>query len=211
VLKRTTTTDSFYMADDSGSAAAVADGVGAHTDEDLGYKTPDQKTLDEIVSSANTEDDAMKDYTKKLLPEGSVVVDANNPSSVILKKLAFVVEGRDDLEIDLTGDLSTKPKFDIKEGIKFKIRIDFMVQREIVTGLKYVQKTSRMGVPVDKMNHMVGSYAPKTEVQSYTTPIEDAPGGLAGRGTYHVYSLFTDDDKKEYLKWEWYINIKRDW
>lgn len=86
------------------------------------------KTLDEIVSSANTEDDAMKDYTKKLLPEGSVVVDANNPSSVILKKLAFEVEGRDDLEIDLTGDLSTKPKFDIKEGIKFKIRIDFMVQ-----------------------------------------------------------------------------------
>lgn len=43
MLKRTTTTDSFYMADDSGSAAAVADGVGAHTDEDLGYKTPDQK------------------------------------------------------------------------------------------------------------------------------------------------------------------------
>ena len=46
----------------------------------------------------------------------------------VLKKLAFEVEGRDDLEIDLTGDLSTKPKFDIKEGIKFKIRIDFMVQ-----------------------------------------------------------------------------------
>ena len=86
------------------------------------------KTLDEIVNAANTEDDAMKDYTKKLLPEGNVVVDADNPNSVILKKLAFVVEGRDDLEIDLTGDLSTKPKFDIKEGIKFKIRIDFMVQ-----------------------------------------------------------------------------------
>ena len=36
--------------------------------------------------------------------------------------------------------------FSIKEGIQFKIRIDFFVQREIVTGLKYVQKTSRMGV-----------------------------------------------------------------
>merc|ERR1712122_51482 len=112
----------------------------------------------------------MGDYTKKLLPEGNVVVDADNPNSVILKKLAFVVEGRDDLEIDLTGDLSTKPKFDIKEGIKFKIRIDFMVQREIVTGLKYVQKTS----------HMVGSYAPKTEVQSYTTPVEDGRGESRG-------------------------------
>ena len=89
--------------------------------------------------------------------------------------------------------------------------MDYIFQREIVTGLKYVQKTSRMGVPVDKMIHMVGSYAPKTEVQSYTTPVEDAPGGITGRGTYHIYSLFTDDDKKEYLKWEWYINIKKDW
>ena len=37
-------------------------------------------------------------------------------------------------------------KFVIKEGIQFRIRIDFLVQREIVTGLKYIQKTSRMGV-----------------------------------------------------------------
>jgi len=37
-------------------------------------------------------------------------------------------------------------KFVIKEGIQFRIRIDFIVQREIVTGLKYIQKTSRMGV-----------------------------------------------------------------
>ena len=89
--------------------------------------------------------------------------------------------------------------------------MDYIFQREIVTGLKYVQKTSRMGVTVDKMIHMVGSYAPKTEVQSYTTSVEDAPGGITGRGTYHIYSLFTDDDKKDYLKWEWYINIKKDW
>ena len=37
-------------------------------------------------------------------------------------------------------------KFVIKEGIQFRIRIEFIVQREIVTGLKYIQKTSRMGV-----------------------------------------------------------------
>jgi len=69
----------------------------------------------------------------------------------------------------------------IKEGVSFRIRIDFVVQREIVTGLKYVQRTSRMGVTVDKLTHMVGSYAPKTELQSYTTPSEDAPQGMTGR------------------------------
>lgn len=37
--------------------------------------------------------------------------------------------------------------FAIKEGVSYRIRIDFLVQREIVHGLKYVQKTSRLGVP----------------------------------------------------------------
>eukprot|EP00095_Tigriopus_kingsejongensis_P002928 snap_masked-scaffold1588_size34843-processed-gene-0.5 protein:Tk02928 transcript:snap_masked-scaffold1588_size34843-processed-gene-0.5-mRNA-1 annotation:"unknown" len=105
----------------------------------------------------------------------------------------------------------TRETFTMKEGIQFRIRIHFMIQREIVTGLKYIQKTSRLGVTVDKMSHMVGSYAPKSELQSYTTPVEDAPAGMTGRGTYHVHSLFSDDDKKEYLKWDWNIEIKKDW
>lgn len=53
------------------------------------------------------------------------------------------------MELDLSGDLSELKKkvFVIKEGVTYKIRIDFYVQREIVHGLKYVQKTSRLGVP----------------------------------------------------------------
>ena len=61
------------------------------------------------------------------------------------------------------------------------------------------------------MSVMVGSYAPKKEVQSYTAEPEDAPAGAMGRGKYHIHSLFTDDDKHEYLKWEWYLEIKKDW
>ncbi len=64
---------------------------------------------------------------------------------------------------------------------------------------------------VDKMSHMVGSYAPKEGVQSYLTPPEDAPSGMTGRGSYHVHSLFCDDDKREHLKWEWTLEIKKDW
>lgn len=64
---------------------------------------------------------------------------------------------------------------------------------------------------VDKMTHMVGSYAPKEEIQSYTTPMEDAPSGLIARGHYTVKSLFTDDDGNEHLKWEWSFDIKKDW
>lgn len=35
----------------------------------------------------------------------------------------------------------------IKEGCAYKLRIDFIVQREIVHGLKYIQKTYRLGAP----------------------------------------------------------------
>lgn len=68
---------------------------------------------------------------------------------MIVKKLALVVPGRPDMELDLSGDLTDLKKqvFIIKEGVTYRIRIDFYVQREIVHGLKYVQKTSRLGVP----------------------------------------------------------------
>lgn len=146
------------------------------------------------------------------LPTTSVT-EPNDPRKVIVKKLALCVTGRADMELDLTGDLTVLKKqlFVIKEGVQYRIRIDFVVQREIVHGLKYVQKTSRLGVPVDKMVHMVGSYPPKVEIQSYTTPLEEAPSGLLARGTYAVTSLFTDDDKNEHLKWDWSFEIKKDW
>lgn len=64
---------------------------------------------------------------------------------------------------------------------------------------------------VDKMSQMIGSYPPKTEIQSYITPPQETPEGMIARGTYTVQSLFTDDDKQEHLKWEWCFEIKKDW
>lgn len=76
-------------------------------------------------------------------------LDEKDLRKVIVKKLALCVAGRPDMELDLTGDLSRlkKQTFVIKEGVSYKIRIDFIVQREIVHGLKYIQKTSRLSVP----------------------------------------------------------------
>ena len=183
-----------------------------------GYEAPKEKSLDAIIN-ADAEDEALKKYKAALLGDAAnnaekIIVDAANPKNVIVARLALVVDGRPDVVLELQGrDLKDirKEAFVIKEGVQFRIRIDFYVQREIVSGLKYVQKTSRMAVTVDKMTHMVGSYAPKKELQSYTTPVEDAPQGVTGRGSYNVTSLFTDDDKIEYLKWNWHIEVKKDW
>ncbi|XP_034242831.1 rho GDP-dissociation inhibitor 1 [Thrips palmi] len=184
-------------------------------DVDSSYKPPPEKSIEEIMA-ADKEDESLRKYKEALLGDaksGAVVVDPNDERKVIVKKLALCVPDRPDMELDLSGDVSQLKKqvFTIKEGVSYKIRIDFIVQREIVHGLKYVQKTYRMGVPVDKMTHMVGSYPPKTEIQSYTTPAEEAPAGMMARGSYSVQSLFTDDDKHEHLKWEWCFDIKKDW
>ncbi|XP_077297207.1 rho GDP-dissociation inhibitor [Arctopsyche grandis] len=182
---------------------------------DSTYKPPPEKSLSDIIA-ADPEDESLRKYKEALLgqaQQGLVIVEPSDPRKVIVKKLALCVQGRDDLELDLTGDINDLKKqvFTIKDGVQYKIRIDFIVQREIVHGLKYVQKIYRLGVPVDKMVHMVGSYPPKAEIQSYTTPPEDAPSGMISRGSYTVNSLFTDDDKNRHLQWEWAFEIKKDW
>jgi Rho GDP-dissociation inhibitor len=181
---------------------------------DENYKAPPQKTIEELMK-LDDDDESLRRYKETLLgaQAENIIIDANNPKNVIVKRLVLVVPERDDMILELDGDLSQlkKQMFTIKEGIQYKIRIEFYVQREIVHGLKYVQKTSRLGVTVDKMNHMVGSYPPKKEIQSFTTNFEEAPSGMLARGEYSVSSLFTDDDKTEHLKWDWSLKVEKDW
>jgi len=179
------------------------------------YIPPPQKSIGELIA-ADQEDESLRKYKEALLGNAiseAIVIEPNNPEKVLVRKLVLVSEGQAEKVLDLTGDISKLKKtiFTIKEGVQYKIRIEFFVQHEIVTGLKYVQKTYRKGIQVDKMTHMVGSYAPKKDLQSYTTPLEDAPSGLLARGQYNVTSVFTDDDKHEHLKWEWAFEIKKDW
>jgi len=180
------------------------------------YKPPPEKSLNEIIN-ADKEDESLQKYKQTLLGAATkdvVIVEPTNPNRVIVKALALLVDGRPDMVLDLSPEnLETIKKnvFTIKEGIQYRIRIDFIVQREIVTGLKYQQKIYRHSIQVEKINQMVGSYAPKPEIQSYTTPLEEMPSGMLARGTYNVKSLFTDDDNNIHLKWDWNFELKKDW
>ena len=132
------------MADIDGDTAPAPVDV---EQEDEHYQPPPAKSIDELLQS-DKDDEALQKYKAALLGSavagsGAVVVDSADGRSVILKKLSLVSEGREDSTIDLTEDLAEiKTKtFVLKEGVKFRIKIDFIVQREIVHGLKYVQKT----------------------------------------------------------------------
>jgi len=39
-------------------------------------------------------------------------------------------------------------------------------------------------IVVDKQSYMVGCYGPKGEVQTYLTPVAEAPSGMIARGSY---------------------------
>ncbi len=74
-----------------------------------GYQPPAEKSIDDIVK-CDDDDEALKKYKATLLGSavagtGSVVAEPDDPRNVIVKKLALLVEGRPDMELDLTGDL----------------------------------------------------------------------------------------------------------
>lgn len=74
------------------------------------------------------------------------------------------VADRSDIIIDLTqsGALETlnKHPFTIKEGATFRMKARFRVQHDILSGMKYVQVVSRMGVK-QKMQEMIVRDAPR--------------------------------------------------
>lgn len=190
-----------------------------HVEEDddeldgkLNYKPPPQKSLKEL-QEMDKDDESLTKYKKTLLGDGPVVADPTAPN-VTVTRLTLVCESAPGpITMDLTGDLEAlkKETFVLKEGVEYRVKINFKVNKDIVSGLKYVQHTYRTGVKVDKATFMVGSYGPRPEEYEFLTPIEEAPKGMLARGTYHNKSFFTDDDKHDHLTWEWNLSIKKDW
>ena len=96
-------------------------------------------------------DESLQKWKASLgLGQGKDISDPNDPRKCIILSLGLEVEGRDDIIIDLRAPgaleaLEEKP-FTIKEGASFRMKAQFKVQHEILAGLKYLQKTTRMGV-----------------------------------------------------------------
>ncbi|XP_078140627.1 rho GDP-dissociation inhibitor 3 [Centroberyx gerrardi] len=187
--------------------------IGEEEDEtDLNYTPPAQKSLQEI-HELDKDDESLIKYKQTLLGAGPLVADLSIPNVQVTRLTLMCDEAPGPITMDLTGDLVAlkKESFSLKEGVNYRVKIHFKVNRDIVAGLRYFHLTSRKGMRVDKAVHMVGSYGPRAEEYEFMTPVEEAPKGMIVRGTYNIKSRFTDDDKVEHLSWEWNLNIKKDW
>ncbi|XP_034566806.1 rho GDP-dissociation inhibitor 1 [Notolabrus celidotus] len=203
------------MAEQEPTPEQLAEIAAANDEGDcpVNYKAPAQKSLQEI-QELDKDDESLRKYKEALLGKADDVADPSVPNVQVTRMTLLCETAPNPLVLDLTGDLDgfKKKPFVLKEGVDYRIKINFKVNKEIVSGLKYNQTTFRKGVKVDRSDYMVGSYGPRPkEEYEFLTTMEEAPKGMLARGTYNIKSKFTDDDKHDHLSWEWSLTIKKDW
>ncbi len=202
------------MAETENNPATHCD-VGSDQKDSATYKPPPHKSLKEI-QELDKDDESLNKYKRSLLGEDvDVTAVTGEGPTVTLEKLVVIVDDREDIILDLTGDLAElkKKTFTIKEGVGLRAKLRFTVKNDIVFGLKYLQKTYRSALHMqcDSSVHMLGSYGPSKEVREYETRVEEFSKGALVRGHYIVQSKLMDDDERVFLTWEWAFDIKSDW
>ncbi|XP_047427271.1 rho GDP-dissociation inhibitor 3 [Mugil cephalus] len=181
-------------------------------DRNLNYNPPAQKSLQEI-QDLDKDDESLVKYKQTLLGPEAPRADESGPNVTVTRLTLLCDDAPEPISMDLTGDLSAlrEKSVSLQEGARYRLKIHFKVNREIVSGLKYRHVTYRKGVRVNKLVYMVGSYGPRAEDQEFVSPADEAPKGLMSRGPYQVRSCLVDDDKNVFLSWEWNLNVSKDW
>jgi len=181
-------------------------------EQNLNYKAPAKKTLEEIANQ-DANDESLVKYKQQLLGDmKDIAFDASDPRKVIVVQVEIHSPELDTPKvIKLLDNTENDFEVTIKEGAEYHVEMVYHVQHEIVSGLRYAQKLSRKGIPVGKDNVMIGSYAPRKEHYTYKSDDEDAPKGMMARGSYKVHSQFLDDDKVVHCEFHWKIKIDKSW
>ncbi len=143
-----------------------------------------------------------------------MIIEPNEPSRLILKRLVLIPDDHAEIAFSLAGSLTDKFKdsvITLKEGSQYRVKLEFYVQRDIISGLRFVQSSYKGPLRTDKSVYMLGSRAPKGELQEYVGEKEVTPSGMMARGKFNMKSSILDDDKNVYAKWEWTLEIAKDW
>jgi Rho GDP-dissociation inhibitor len=108
-----------------------------------------------------------------------VIIEPTDPSRLILKRLVLVPDGHAEIAFNLTGNLEKLKEqiITLKEGSSYRIKVEFYVQRDIISGLRFAQNAYKGPIRTDKSLYMIGSRAPKGELQEYLSEKELTPSG----------------------------------
>lgn len=178
------------------------------------YQPPKDVPISELMQK-DQDDESLNEYKKKLLGGAiNVIIEPTDPSRLILKRLVLLPDDHKELSFDLsTGNLDKLKEtvVTLKEGSSYRIKLEFYVQRDIISGLRFSQSAYKGPLRTDKSLYMIGSRAPKGEIQEYVSEKEITPSGMMARGKYTMKSSIFDDDKNTYAKFEWTLDIAKEW
>lgn len=83
-------------------------------EEDVNYKPPAQKALQEILET-DKEDESLQKYKAALLGSAAasvnIIVKPEDPRKVMVQNLQLIVDGRPDVTMNLTGKTLHGPQF----------------------------------------------------------------------------------------------------
>ena len=150
--------------------------ASGHADSDdenasgLAYKAPQKIDIHAIVAK-DEDDESLTRYKKLLLGNASdgkqvekKLLDPNDRRVVLPVRITLLFDNhKPDVTFDLQGsleqlrDLHSKRTVTIKEAETYRSQLDYYVQRDIVTGLKLVNKVLKARtITVDKSKYMIG-------------------------------------------------------
>eukprot|EP00271_Cylindrocystis_brebissonii_P008740 TRINITY_DN23225_c0_g1_i1.p1 TRINITY_DN23225_c0_g1~~TRINITY_DN23225_c0_g1_i1.p1 ORF type:complete len:215 (-),score=68.15 TRINITY_DN23225_c0_g1_i1:581-1225(-) len=200
--------------DDDDDETGPGDEGGVEDDDDEKVYNPGEKVALKDQLEMDKDDESLRRWKEQLLANANLAGSEGMLPEVAFKTLRIVVEGRPDIQLPIPepgANTSDKAFFVLKEKSKYKLQFEFSVKNELVVGLTYVNKVWRLGRQVDKTKLMLGVYAPQVEPYVFTTEEETTPHGMLARGHYTAKTVFSDDDGKVYLVYDYKFDIKKDW
>ena len=126
------------------------------------------------------------------------VGNPDDPRRLIVTEFRVLFDPSENKE-DIVHDLSTSEGLEklktggisLKEGCKYKFRVSFVVQHELIAGVKFVNKVKK-AVFSDVEDIMIGSFAPSSVPQAFEFPkfnYREAPSGMLFRGNICNYII----------------------
>ncbi|OAE33035.1 hypothetical protein AXG93_1913s1370 [Marchantia polymorpha subsp. ruderalis] len=154
------------------------------------------------------DDVSLRRWKEQLL--GSLQLDAidvNVEPEVKFLTIGMIQPGLEDITFTLPLTSTRGPTFTLRENSLYNLKFTFTVQRNLVSGLTYVNKVWKSGLLVDKTSVMIGTFAPRKEPYTHIMEEEETPSGVLARGSYTAKTKFVDDDGLCYLTIDYSFQI----
>ena len=168
--------------------------------------------------ATDSEDESLRRYKEALLGSAAHgdVGDPTDPRKLILAQFMISFDPSQQGMTDLVYPLDSagierlaREGISMKEGARFKFRISFRVQHEIVVGIKFIKTVSKM-LFTERDELMIGSYPPSSTPHTFDFPKWEysiAPSGMLYRGTYKVKNIFVFNKGEVLTSFEYPLHI----